>query len=212
MAEEASVSSKRQSRGERPTARLTPRVAAERSSGRTYTLLVALFSALGGALFGLDIGYISGIQEMESFHQSINGGDHLDSVTEGLVVSIFSAGAIVTAFPPVAGAIVDQLGGKLAIAAGGILFCLGALVQGFSLGIVQLVLGRFISGTAIGVLSTNVPVYQAELAEPSLRGAMVSLYQLAITFGIMAAFWLNVALKDAPHGWRISVLLQVGRG
>ena len=201
------------SRKERPTAQLNPTSRSSGSgSGRMFTVLVALFSALGGVLFGLDIGYISGVQAMESFHLSVNGGVALDSVTEGIVVSIFSAGAIATAFPPSAGAIADAIGSKLAISAGGTVFCVGAVIQGFSFGIPQLIVGRFISGAAIGVLSTNVPIYQAELAEPAMRGALVSLYQLAITFGIMAAFWLNFAVKDAPHGWRISILLQVVPG
>jgi len=66
-----------------------------------------------------------------------------------------------------------------------------------------------IAGFAVGLLSANVPLYQSEIAPPEQRGAIVSLYQLAITMGIMVAFWANFWLRPLEHGWRYSILLQL---
>lgn len=172
-------------------------------------VLIGLFSAIGGLLFGLDLGYISGIMAMASFHEDVNGGVPLDDVTTGSVTAIFSVGAVVSSFPPVAGALVGLLGRKGAICLGAVLFSLGALLQGLAHGLGRIYVGRVISGAAIGLLSVNVPLYLGELAQAHVRGSMVALYQLAITAGIMVAFWLNYAVEAAPGGWRISVLLQL---
>ncbi len=36
-----------------------------------------------------------------------------------------------------------------------------------------------------------VPMYNAEIAPPEVRGALVGLQQLSITLGIMVAFWID---------------------
>ena len=165
-------------------------------------IAVSSFSAIGGLLFGLDLGYLSGCMAMASFRDDVNDGLALDDSTAGAVTSVFSIGAILSSFPPVAGAAADHLGRKGAIGLGALLFSAGALLQGSAHGLARIYLGRVISGAAIGLLSVNVPLYQGELAPPSLRGAMVALYQLAITAGIMLAFWLNYAVENMPGGWR----------
>lgn len=184
--------------------RLAPAQASGGRAGR-----VAVFAALGGLLFGLDIGYISGVEEMASFADDINGGRMLTDATQGFITGAFSIGAIATSCPPVGAAIVDRLGRKMAIVAGALLFCAGALLQALASGLVQMDVGRALAGASIGVLSTNVPVYQSEVAEPRLRGACVALYQLAITVGITAAFWLNWALSSLKGGWRLSIFAQL---
>lgn len=172
-------------------------------------VFVSLFSAIGGLLFGLDLGYLSGCLVMVSFRDDINGGAPINDATAGAVTSIFSLGAIMASFPPVAGMIVDHVSRKGAIVLGALLFAAGALLQGAAHGWTSIYAGRVISGCSIGLLSVNVPLYQGELAQPHMRGSMVALYQLAITAGIMIAFWLNYAVEALPSGWRISVLSQL---
>jgi len=170
---------------------------------------VGTFSALGGGLFGLDIGYISGVESMESFRQDLLGGERMDSLTTGLVTGIFAVGAVCAAFPTIIGAIVDYTGRKGSIIVGGTVFCLGALSQGLSPSLTWMYAGRFVAGASVGLLSANIPIYQGEIAPPEYRGAIVGTYQLAITIGIMVAFWVNYGLEEVPHGWRISILLQL---
>jgi len=44
----------------------------------------------------------------------------------------------------------------------------------------MLIVGRIIAGVCVGITSSSVPVYQAELAPRELRGRMVSLQQVHI--------------------------------
>lgn len=177
--------------------------------------LVGIFSALGGMLFGLDIGYISGVQEMDSFSndlhlQKVDG--KLDAVTEGLITGIFALGAVVAAFPSLISRVVDRLGRNGCIVLGGFVFCVGAALQGLAVNLTMMYLGRFIAGASVGFLSANIPIYQGEIAPPNYRGMIVSLYQLAITLGIMVAFFINTLLQKVDHGWRYCILLQLVPG
>jgi hypothetical protein len=65
------------------------------------TFAVALFSAIGGFLFGLDIGYIGPILEMRSFRNQMNNGNAISSGDEALIVAVFGIGAIASTFPPI---------------------------------------------------------------------------------------------------------------
>jgi MFS family permease len=51
--------------------------------------------------------------------------------------------------------------------------------------------GRFITGMGVGSLSMSVPMYNAEIAPPEVRGSLVALQQLAITFGIMVSMMID---------------------
>ena len=52
-------------------------------------------------------------------------------------------------------------------------------------------IGRFVTGLGVGSLSMAVPLYNAEIAPPEVRGSLVALQQLAITFGILVSFWID---------------------
>lgn len=51
--------------------------------------------------------------------------------------------------------------------------------------------GRWFAGMAVGALSMLVPMWNAEVASPGIRGALVALQQLAITFGILVSYWIG---------------------
>lgn len=76
----------------------------------------------------------------------------------------------------------------------------------------MMLLGRFISGCSIGILSTVVPLYQSEMAPPHLRGSFTSLHQVMIVFGAMGAAFGDHILLPLDHGWQLAVLLPVVPG
>lgn len=51
--------------------------------------------------------------------------------------------------------------------------------------------GRWFAGMGVGALSMLVPMYNAELASAGIRGSLVALQQLAITFGILISYWIG---------------------
>jgi len=176
---------------------------------------------LGSTLFGLDIGYIGPIIESVSFKGDvahISDRDTIPSSVEGMIVSLFSIGAMFTSFPVVSSYFLDVWGRKASIMAGTTVFILGSLVQGTANGQTQLLIGRFVAGMSIGLLSSVIVLYQSEMAPASMRGALSTLYQMGITFGILIAAYIDQLLVERHHGWRAvmaiicipAVLLLVG--
>lgn len=109
------------------------------------------------------------------------------------------------------GIITDWLGRKRAIQAGSVIWCIGSAIVCSSFGIAQLVVGRFINGLSVGILSAQVPVYVAELAQPSKRGTVVGAQQWAITWGILIMFYVSYgsSFLSGPAAWRLPWGLQM---
>jgi SP family galactose:H+ symporter-like MFS transporter len=174
-----------------------------------YVLFVSSVAALGGLLFGYDTGVISGaiLFIQKSFA--------LDTQMLEITVSVVLIGAIVGAF--LAGGAADQFGRRLTLIAAGMIFAAGALLSAFAGSITLLLIGRVIVGVAIGVSSVTAPLYISEAAPRTTRGALVSLYQFAITIGILAAALVDYVLSSSAN-WGLmlgiaivpSVLLVTG--
>jgi len=168
--------------------------------------VIALFAAIGAILFGLDVGYIGPIIESISFKQDV---PHIDAnvqmlaATEGLIVSLFSIGAMFTALPLISSYFIDGLGRKPSIIVGGVVFLVGSAIQGFSTTSAHFLIGRFVAGMAIGLLSSVIVLYQSEMAPPNMRGMLSTLYQLGITFGILLAAFIDQLVVDRNEGWRM---------
>jgi MFS transporter, SP family, galactose:H+ symporter len=159
-----------------------------------YLYLIAAVAALGGLLFGYDTGVISGallfIRQVMS----------LSPTLQGIVVAIALAGAAIGA--AVAGYLSDLMGRRRVILGAGLLFIAGAIISAVAQGIPVLLIGRFLVGLAIGTASMLTPLYLAEIAPASGRGAIVSLNQLCITGGILVSYLVGYALAGASDGWR----------
>lgn len=83
--------------------------------------------------------------------------------------------------------------------------------------------GRWFAGMGVGAISMLVPMYNAELAPPGIRGSLVSLQQLAITFGILISYWIaygtnfigGTKYNSVTHtgqsttAWRLPLSLQL---
>jgi MFS family permease len=99
------------------------------------------------------------------------------------------------------------------------IFVLGVIIQTTSItaGHEVVLAGRFITGVGVGGLSMIVPLYNSEVAPPEVRGALVALQQLAITFGIMISFWINYGTQyiggtgegQSNSAWLIPICLQL---
>ena len=75
----------------------------------------------------------------------------------------------------------------------------------------MLVVGRIISGFSIGFASSTVPLYQAEVTAPNIRGSMISLQQLSITWGILIQYFIQFGCSyiDGVASFRIPWGLQM---
>lgn len=96
----------------------------------------------------------------------------------------------------------DKLGRKITILIGSILFIAGALFLAFAMSFHDLIIGRVITGLAIGISMTAAPMYIAEIAPAKIRGGLVTTNQLFVTIGILLAFIMNYAFSGIEDGWR----------
>jgi sugar porter (SP) family MFS transporter len=155
--------------------------------------LVYFFGSLGGLLFGYDTGVISGAILFIS--QELG----LTPFLEGLVVASLLLGAAVGAAS--AGPLSDRLGRRNIIIIAAILFTVGAFGAALAPNVGVLVLFRVVLGLAVGAAALIVPLYLSEIAPTEIRGAISSLNQLNIVFGILFAFIVNALLANA-EAWR----------
>jgi len=158
-----------------------------------YATLVTLIAALGGLLFGFDTGVISGALLF------IIPDFHLGPAAQGFVVSVVTLGALTGAL--LGGAAADAVGRRPTNIAGGAAFILGSLVSAAAPDVATLIVGRFVIGIAIGLSSVAAPLYIAELAPARRRGTLVSLFQLAVTVGILASYLIDGMLAPT-QAWR----------
>ena len=75
----------------------------------------------------------------------------------------------------------------------------------------MLVVGRVISGIAVGLASTTVPLYQAEVSAPHIRGRIVAVQQWSITWGILIQYFVEFGCSyiDGTASFRIPWALQM---
>ena len=162
-------------------------------SSRLTVVLTAAVAALGGAIFGYDTSVISGAMLFlrTDFHLS-------DSQLE-FAVGIALAGALVGA--ALAGYCTDRWGRRWMLLMTALGFGLFSVLSGLAVGLVSFSVARFFVGVCIGVASLTVPLYIAEMAPARIRGALVSLNQLAIGTGIGVAYFVDYALASS-ESWR----------
>jgi SP family galactose:H+ symporter-like MFS transporter len=170
---------------------------------RGTALFTCVLAALAGLMFGLDIGVISGATQFIQKTFAIS-----DDVIEWIVSAMMLGAALGAA---AAGYLSGHLGRKRSLILGAVLFVVGSLVCGFAWSPGSLIVGRVVLGLAIGIASFTAPLYLAEVAPEYIRGAMVSLYQLMITIGILVAFLSDTAFSYSGNWrWMLGVIAVPG--
>ncbi|KAK5453409.1 Plasma membrane low glucose sensor [Exophiala xenobiotica] len=179
-------------------------------------VIIGMFVAFGGVLFGYDTGTIGGILAMQYWRNLFSTGyvspkDGLKDVTAAQtseIVSILSAGTFFGAL--LSAPIADFLGRRLAMIFNTGVFTFGVILQTAATAIPMFVAGRFFAGLGVGLLSATIPLYQSETAPKWIRGAIVGCYQWAITIGLfLAAIVLNSTKDRQDTGsYRIPIAIQ----
>ena len=159
-----------------------------------YLTFLSAVSALGGLLFGFDTVVISGTIKpvVEQFALS-------DAQTGLFVSSALLGCAIGAAF---AGLVADRFGRKPTLGLSSLLLLLSAAGCAIAWSFPSLVFFRWIGGVGVGVASMVCPLYISETSPPNLRGRLVSLFQFAITIGILMAYFSNYGLAALAENLR----------
>jgi len=170
---------------------------------RVTVVLTCSLAALAGLMFGLDIGVIAGATPF--IQKAFGIGDRAIE----WIVSAMMLGAALGALG--AGWMSATLGRKRSLLLAGALFVVGSLLCGGAWSPASLIGARVVLGLAIGVATFTAPLYLAEVAPERIRGAMIAMYQLMITLGILVAFLSDTALSYSGNWrWMLGVIAIPG--
>lgn len=151
-----------------------------------YLFLISITAGLGGFLFGFDTAVASGTIGFLREKFSLN------DVMEGWIMSSALLGSVIGA--AISGYLSDKYGRRLILMFAALLFLVSAVASTIPESPGFLVVARLIGGVGVGIAAMVAPLYISELAPANLRGRLVSLYQFAITLGILCSYLSNTFL------------------
>jgi sugar porter (SP) family MFS transporter len=166
---------------------------AQRRRVRRPLLRWALAAALGGFAFGYELAVISGALLF------VRRDFGLDAFQQGALVSVLPLGAMAGGL--LVGRAADALGRRRALILIAVVFIVATLVATVAPGYGVLLAARALTGVAVGAVSSTTPLYLSEIAPPRSRGRLVTLNQLMVTLGIVAAYVVGLVFAGSGS-WR----------
>lgn len=157
---------------------------------KKFIYFICFVSALGGLLFGYDWVVIGGAKPFYEVFFGITD----NPVQQGWAMSIAIAGCLVGA--TTAGKLADLIGRKWLLMISSVIFLISAYGTGEVSDYDLFLFYRLIGGVAIGVASMVSPMYIAEISPAHIRGKLVSINQLTIVIGILAAQIVNYLIAE----------------
>jgi sugar porter (SP) family MFS transporter len=161
------------------------------------TLLIILAAALGGLVYGHDLGIIGPALlflgkdiPMDTWHQGFLGG------------CVFGGGALSTLF---SGLLADWLGRKRMMIMAALIFCAGIVMAAAAHSFAMLLSGRLVQGIGVGIITIVTPLYLSESAPAHIRGRAICAFQLVLTLSIMFAYAVGRYFSPT-HNWRAMFL------
>ena len=157
---------------------------------KKFIYFICLVSAMGGLLFGYDWVVIGGAKPFYELYFGIS-----NSVTDqGLAMTIALIGCMIGACT--CGWLADKIGRKRLLLVAAVVFLLSSIATGAFSTFGQFLVARFFGGIGIGIASGLSPMYIAEVAPSHIRGKLVSLNQMTIVIGILAAQIVNWQIAE----------------
>ncbi|XP_015877756.3 hexose carrier protein HEX6 [Ziziphus jujuba] len=186
-----------------------------------FVVLSCMMAAMGGVIFGYDIGISGGVTTMESFLEKffpevykkmkedtdISNYCKFDSqLLTSFTSSLYIAGLVASLF---ASSMTRAYGRKPSILVGGAAFLAGSALGGAAVNIYMLILGRVLLGVGVGFANQSVPLYLSEMAPPKYRGAINNGFQFSVGIGALSANLINYGTQkiEGGWGWRVSLAL-----
>ncbi len=174
---------------------------------RQFILGITLVSAMGGLLFGYDWVVIGGAKPFYERFFEIANSPYLQgwAMSSALIGCLFGALS--------SGYFSDRFGRKLPLITAAALFTTAAIGTGAVNHFTPFIIFRLIGGLGIGLASAISPMYIAEISPAEMRGRLVSINQLTIVIGILAAQIINYLIAEAvPKGATDAFILNSWNG
>lgn len=162
----------------------------EKKCNMRFVWMVSLVAAMGGLLFGYDWVVIGGAKPFYEpfFGLTGPGTAWLAGWTMGSALAGCLAGALLS------GLITDRLGRKKVLLAAALMFTASAVWTALSQNLNGFIMARILGGMGIGLASNVSPMYIAEISPSAMRGKFVSINQLTIVIGVLAAQVVNLLI------------------
>ncbi|KAF9040425.1 general substrate transporter [Hymenopellis radicata] len=175
---------------------------------RGYIVMVGLFAGLGSFLFGYDTGIITTM-----FTRRLDMGNPNDAATGAIVATYIAGEAVGAIMQSVLG---DKLGRKHFMQMMCLVVTVGTVIQTAAQNYSMFLVGRILTGIAVGGLVGTVPIYNSEISPPASRGLIGGLSGYMIGIGGFLANWIGFACGYASDSssfqWRFPLALQVPPG
>ena len=172
-----------------------------------YLFGITLISAMGGLLFGYDWVVIGGAKPFYEPFFGITGNPALQGWAMSCALAGCLAGAVLS------GWLSDRFGRRRLLILSAGLFIAGSLGTGASRSFAVFIAFRMLGGIGIGLASNLSPMYIAEVTPASARGAFVSINQLTIVIGILAAQLINWQIaRPVPAGATVAEIMNSWNG
>ncbi|KAL1211790.1 Sugar transport protein 6 [Cardamine amara subsp. amara] len=182
-----------------------------------YVFICVMIAAVGGLIFGYDIGISGGVTAMDDFlkeffpavwerkkHVHENNYCKYDNQFLQLFTSSLYLAALVASF--VASAVCSKLGRKPTMQFASIFFLIGVGLTAGAVNLIMLIIGRILLGFGVGFGNQAVPLFLSEIAPAQLRGGLNIVFQLMVTIGILMANLVNYFTATVhPNGWRYAL-------
>ncbi|KAK3031636.1 hypothetical protein RJ639_037384 [Escallonia herrerae] len=178
-----------------------------------YVVFSSFAAAMGGFIFGYDLGISGGVTSMapflREFFPSVYRKEELNQSTNHQVLTLFTSSlylaAFLSSFFP--STVTRRFGRRRTMMLGGTVFFIGAVLNAAAVHLWMLILGRILLGFGVGFANHAVPLYLSEMAPYKHRGKLNICFQLSITIGILLANLVNygTAHISGGWGWRVSL-------
>lgn len=178
-------------------------------TGKPLLYFTTAFVSTGVFLFGYDQGVMSSLLIQDNFKDYF---DDPNANEIGAMVAILEVGALLSSL--IVGTIGDLIGRRLTIMYGAAVFVIGGTFQTFALSLGMMIIGRFIAGLGIGMLSTIVPVYQSEISPPTHRGKLACLEFAGNISGFASSIFIGYGSSFIKNNWswRLPLAMQLLMG
>lgn len=174
---------------------------------KKFILGITLISAMGGLLFGYDWVVIGGAKPFYERFFDITHSPYLQgwAMSSALIGCLFGA--------MISGYFTERFGRKIPLIGAAALFTIAAIGTGAASQFNVFIVFRLIGGLGIGLASALSPMYIAEISPAPMRGRLVSVNQLTIVIGILAAQIINFLIAEkVPAGSTDDMILQSWNG
>ncbi|EJD04843.1 general substrate transporter [Fomitiporia mediterranea MF3/22] len=194
-------------------------------TGRPLIVAINLVAGLAIFFFGYDQGMMSGVNTSPDYVERMKIGHSIyegpsegfvavitDPTKQGGIVSIYYFGTLIGALW--AGAVGDRIGRIKTMFIGGLWILLGASLQTSAQNTAWMCCARVINGIGTGYLNVIVPVWSAEVASHTTRGAVIAFEFTLNILGVVIAYWLEFGLSFVGDGrtqirWRLPIAFQI---